>query len=178
MKNHKVPTYPIEVFWSDEDQEFTAVCRSLPGVSAGGSTYADAVAELETVIALALETYEEEGWPIPEVEPAPTYSGQFRLRLTKTLHEELVVRATREGVSLNTLATTYLAEAVGTARSGDAIRKTLAPVLQQLQQMKSEFTSTHAAVMSLKVKRFETSVTSVSASSSLANTPFGGRANG
>ena len=42
--------------------------------------------------------------------PTPkTYSGQFVLRVSKTLHMQLAKRAAAEEVSLNQLATTLLA---------------------------------------------------------------------
>ena len=43
--------------------------------------------------------------PAPEI-----YSGQFVQRLPKSLHQQLVQRAESEGVSLNQLATTLLAQ--------------------------------------------------------------------
>ncbi|MBK6735767.1 MAG: toxin-antitoxin system HicB family antitoxin [bacterium] len=42
------------------------------------------------------------------------HSGQFRVRLPRTLHARLAVQAEREGVSLNTLVCTLLSE--GSAR--------------------------------------------------------------
>lgn len=43
--------------------------------------------------------------------PRPkTYSGQFLQRIPKTLHMRLAQRAATEGVSLNQLAATFLAE--------------------------------------------------------------------
>ena len=43
--------------------------------------------------------------------PTPrTYSGQFVQRIPKSLHMRLAKRAESEGVSLNQLATTLLAE--------------------------------------------------------------------
>jgi len=55
---------------------------------------------------------EEAGRPIPppSVEPAEGYTGKWLLRAPKSLHRRLAERAKREGVSLNTLAITLLAE--------------------------------------------------------------------
>lgn len=44
----------------------------------------------------------------------PGYSGQFRLRLPRSLHGWLAARADLDGVSLNTLVVQLLAEARGT----------------------------------------------------------------
>jgi antitoxin HicB len=108
-----MPKYGFNVFWSDEDQAFIATCPDFPGVSAFGDTEERALAEARIALRLAIETYQDEGWPLPEPKAQPTYSGQFRVRIPKTLHAQLVEQADTEGVSLNTLVVTYLSEAVG-----------------------------------------------------------------
>jgi len=45
------------------------------------------------------------------------YRGEWRQRAPKSLHAALARRAEREGVSLDTLATTMLAEGLGRRRS-------------------------------------------------------------
>ena len=51
------------------------------------------------------------GKPIPDPSDhyAAKYSGKFNLRLTKSLHRNLAIRAEEEGVSLNQLCLSYLA---------------------------------------------------------------------
>ena len=44
---------------------------------------------------------------------AAKYSGKLSLRMSRSLHRDLSEMAKREGVSLNHLATTILARAVG-----------------------------------------------------------------
>ena len=48
----------------------------------------------------------------PEAEPP--MSGKFVQRVPKTLHAKLAALARREGVSLNTLVLTFIAEGMGT----------------------------------------------------------------
>jgi predicted RNase H-like HicB family nuclease len=108
-----MPKYGFKVFWSDEDQAYIATCPDFPGVSAFGNTTEQALAEAEVALRLAVETYQEEGWPLPEPQLQPPYSGQFRVRLPKSLHAQLAEQANVEGVSLNTVVVTYLSEAVG-----------------------------------------------------------------
>jgi predicted HicB family RNase H-like nuclease len=50
------------------------------------------------------------------------YSGQLRLRLPRSLHGRLVQEAELDGVSLNTLIVSWLAERAGVAaaRTADA----------------------------------------------------------
>jgi antitoxin HicB len=107
--------YGFAVRWSDEDAAYIAVCPEFPGVSAFGDTAADALREIQVALDLAVETYQEEGWPLPAPQPVPRHSGQFRLRVPRSLHGQLAERAEVEGVSLNTLAVSYLAAGLGEA---------------------------------------------------------------
>ncbi|HSG09518.1 MAG TPA: toxin-antitoxin system HicB family antitoxin [Longimicrobiales bacterium] len=105
--------YSADVRWSDEDEAYVAVCPELGGLSTLGDTRQAAVEELEAAAALAAETYEAEGWPLPEPAVHHSFSGQFRVRLPRSLHAWLVREAQREGVSLNTFVIARLAEARG-----------------------------------------------------------------
>ncbi len=58
------------------------------------------------------EPAREEGQAPPPATVRPSASGQFRLRLPRTLHAQLTHRAELEGVSLNTLSVTLLAQGV------------------------------------------------------------------
>ena len=106
----KTNRYSFNVFWSDEDEAHVATCVEFPGISAFADSIEQAFAELRIALDLAIETYEAEGWQLPEpVAKAETrYSGQFRVRLPKSLHAQLAARAKREGVSLNTLVVSHL----------------------------------------------------------------------
>ncbi len=100
--------YRFNTAWSDEDGAYVATCPEFPNLSAIGATPEDSFAELRVALRLAIKTYRKEGWPIPAARGVPQYSGQFRLRLPKSLHQSLSVRAETEGVSLNTLAVMLL----------------------------------------------------------------------
>ena len=43
----------------------------------------------------------EDGYPIPEPETDEAYSGQFKLRIPKSLHRQLALQSKREGISMN-----------------------------------------------------------------------------
>lgn len=105
--------YTMVVAWSDEDACFVARFLDFPGLSGLGETVAVAASELQTALELAIETYEEENWPLPEPRPQHYYSGQFRVRLPRSLHATLAEQAELEGVSLNALVTAYLSEKAG-----------------------------------------------------------------
>lgn len=105
--------YSFRVIWSDEDEAYVATCPEMPGISALDARAVVALAEARVALDLALETHEKEGWPTPVPRRITAHSGQFRLRITRTLHEQLVQLAEDEGVSLNALASVLLAEGVG-----------------------------------------------------------------
>lgn len=106
-------TYSFRVLWSEEDAAYVAVCPEFPGLSGLGDSPEAALAEAQAALRLAVETHEAEGWPLPAAEALKEFSGQFRLRVPRTLHARLVQRAEDDGVSLNTLAVSLLASGVG-----------------------------------------------------------------
>jgi predicted RNase H-like HicB family nuclease len=57
--------YEVIICWSDEDQAFIADVPELPGCSADGASYQEAVANVETVIQEWIETAQELGRSIP-----------------------------------------------------------------------------------------------------------------
>lgn len=60
-----LPVYPINVFWSDEDEAWVADVPDLSYCSALGDTPHDAVAEVEVAIAAWLEAASLSGRSIP-----------------------------------------------------------------------------------------------------------------
>jgi antitoxin HicB len=101
------------VFWSVEDGAFVAVCPEFDALSALGATPAEASAQLDTALDAAVAVLEAEGRAVPEPLVHRGFSGQFRLRVPRSLHARLAHRAEAEGVSLNTLAVTLLSAGVG-----------------------------------------------------------------
>jgi antitoxin HicB len=105
--------YRILVEWSDEDQAFVARVRALPGCLAHGPTAEKATHEAEVAAGLILDVMKEGGKAPPPVDAVADYSGQLRLRLPKSLHETVSQLATAEGVSINTLMLSLIAEGCG-----------------------------------------------------------------
>ena len=61
-----MPTrYEIIIYWSAEDDAFIAEAPELPGCMADGTTYQEALSNLEVVIQEWIETAQELGRPIP-----------------------------------------------------------------------------------------------------------------
>lgn len=90
---------------------YLAEFPDVPGCYGDGETPEIALQETERALHSWIETAKEFGDSIPQVKDR--YSGQWRLRIPKNLHAELAYRAKYEGVSLNTLVATILAQYTG-----------------------------------------------------------------
>ncbi len=100
----------IRPLTKDEGSGYLIEIPELPGCVADGETVEEALLEAESAIDSWIQTAKEFGDPIPDPSVNKRYSGQWRLRVPKSLHAALVMRAKQEGVSLNLLAATILAE--------------------------------------------------------------------
>ncbi len=62
----RMARYAIMLRWSEEDQAFVAQVPELPGCTADGPTYQEALANVEVVIQEWIETATELGRAAPE----------------------------------------------------------------------------------------------------------------
>ena len=105
----KFEDYPIHIepIPRDEGGGYMVTFPDLPGCIADGETIDAAVSEARDAF---------DAWTMAELEDTgrlpslKNYSGQFVQRIPKTLHRRLARRAASEGVSLNQLATMFLAQ--------------------------------------------------------------------
>ena len=58
--------YELIIYWSKEDNAFIVEVPELPGCMADGSSYEEALANAQTVVAEWLETARSLNRPIPE----------------------------------------------------------------------------------------------------------------
>jgi antitoxin HicB len=109
--------YPCHIRRLDADEGggYLIEFPDLPGCISDGATVAEAIANGADALRAWIATAEEFGDPVPPPSrPADeTYSGRWNLRVPKSLHRRLAERAKAEGVSLNTLTVTLLAEGLG-----------------------------------------------------------------
>ncbi|XTB05180.1 type II toxin-antitoxin system HicB family antitoxin [Treponema denticola] len=96
----KLP-YKLEIIPDAEENGFVASYPELPGCITCGSSLASVVANAEDAKKEWLFAALEEGIPINEPNDIDSYSGQFKLRLPKTLHKTLAEDSKKEGVSMN-----------------------------------------------------------------------------
>jgi antitoxin HicB len=100
-KNLSTSKYPLEVFWSEEDEGYIAIVPDLPGCSAWGETEEQAVHEIQDAIKAWILAAQAGGRLIPAPSLDTSFSGKFLMRVPKRLHAELSRHAKVQGVSLN-----------------------------------------------------------------------------
>jgi antitoxin HicB len=107
--------YPLVVrpLSDQEGGGFLVEAPDLPGCIADGQTVEEAIHEAESVIESWIKTAKEFNDEIPRPSIAQQFSGQWRIKIPKSLHAALALHAKEEGVSLNMLAATLLAQGIG-----------------------------------------------------------------
>lgn len=105
--------YPFAVrpLAADEGGGYLIEFPDLPGCISDGETVDEAVANGMDAKRAWLAVAREEDRAIPE--PGGQMSGKWVQRVPKSLHSRLVERAEREGVSLNMLVVSLIAEGLG-----------------------------------------------------------------
>lgn len=102
--------YSISLVWSDEDEGYIATSQEFPGLSAFADNPGEAIEEAKIAIKMFIDDMKESGEELPKPRTSKQYSGQFRLRLMKSLHKNLAIEAELENVSLNTYILGLLAQ--------------------------------------------------------------------
>lgn len=96
----KLP-YKLEIIPDTEEGGFIASYPDLPGCISCGDTVESAAANALDAKKAWLEAAIEDGIDIREPDSSESYSGQFKLRLPKSLHKQLAEDAKRDGISMN-----------------------------------------------------------------------------
>ena len=93
--------YKMEIVPDTEEGGFVVSFPDLPGCVTCAETMESAIANALDAKRTWLEAELEEGRKIPEPETVDQYSGQFKLRIPKSLHKMLSEHSRREGISMN-----------------------------------------------------------------------------
>ena len=93
--------YKMEIVEDKEEGGFVVSFPDLPGCITCGETIESAVANARDAKKVWLEAALEEGIAIHEPDSIDDYSGQFKLRIPKSLHRLLAEHSKKEGISMN-----------------------------------------------------------------------------
>ena len=101
----KMP-YRMELVEDPDEGGFVVSYPDLPGCITCGETVERAIANAQD----AKKAWLEEGIEIHEPDSLEEYSGQFKLRLPRSLHRSLAEHSQREGISMNQYCVYLLAK--------------------------------------------------------------------
>jgi predicted RNase H-like HicB family nuclease len=94
-------SYAVEIIEDKEEGGYAIRCPELTGCISCGETLEEAFEMIQDAKKCWFTACIEDGLPIPEPLNLSNYSGQFKLRLPKSLHKTLAERSKQEGVSMN-----------------------------------------------------------------------------
>jgi antitoxin HicB len=93
-----------------EASGYSVEIKDLPGCISQGETLEEALEMIEDAKTAWIKVNLELGNPIPLPSTEKKFSGRFVVRLPSSLHQQLAEQAERNGVSLNQMVSTLLAE--------------------------------------------------------------------
>ena len=93
--------YKLEIVPDSTEGGYVASYPELRGCITVGDTLASVAANAEDAKREWIQAAMEEGIEIPEPLSEAEYSGQFKLRIPKSLHRDLAQHSKEEGISMN-----------------------------------------------------------------------------
>lgn len=93
--------YKIEITHDSNEGGFLLSCPELRGCITCADTIEKGLKMLEDAKKSWFSACIEDGITIPEPPNINDYSGQFKLRIPKSLHKELAEKSKNEGISMN-----------------------------------------------------------------------------
>ena len=93
--------YRMEIVPDPDEGGFVVSFPDLSGCLSCGDTIEEAIANANDAKRAWLEAAIEDGLDIAEPDTIDNYSGQFKLRIPKSLHKSLAEHSKREGISMN-----------------------------------------------------------------------------
>ncbi len=101
LNDYMAMSYRMEIVEDKDEGGFVVSYPDLPGCITCGETVEKAVANALDAKREWMEAALEEGIKINEPDSLENYSGQFKLRLPRSLHRILAEQSKREGISMN-----------------------------------------------------------------------------
>lgn len=94
-------SYKVVIEEDKEEGGYCLYCPDLPGCITSAENIEEGMRMIEDAKKEWILACIEDCYPIPEPNHDEQYSGQFKLRMPKSLHRSLAERSKREGVSMN-----------------------------------------------------------------------------
>ncbi len=101
LNEYMAMSYRMEVVEDKDEGGFVVSYPDLPGCITCGETVEIAINNALDAKRAWIEAALEEGIPIQEPDNLEDYSGQFKLRIPRSLHRLLAEHSKREGISMN-----------------------------------------------------------------------------
>jgi predicted HicB family RNase H-like nuclease len=105
LKNDR---YTYRITWSEDDNEYVALCAEFPSLSWLALTPETALKGIRKLVADVVKDMGTTGETVPEPIACRSYSGKFMVRVPPDVHRKLAVQAAESGVSLNRIASSKL----------------------------------------------------------------------
>lgn len=93
--------YRLELVEDPDEGGYVASYPDLPGCLTTGETVEEAVENAREAKRAWIEAALEDGAEIWEPKRPDSYSGQFKIRMPRSLHRSLAEHAQHEGISMN-----------------------------------------------------------------------------
>lgn len=110
LNDYLAMSYRMEIVEDKDEGGFVVSFPELPGCITCGETIESAVASAEDAKKAWFEAAFESGVVIHEPDSLEEYSGQFKLRIPKSLHRSLAEHSKKEGISMNQYCVYLLAK--------------------------------------------------------------------
>lgn len=111
MKKQMEYSFELRPLSDDEGGGWLITYPDLPGCMSDGESPEEAMANGKDALDAWLKAAAEVGREVPS--PGEMPSGKFIARVPRSLHARLTARAKQEGVSMNALVSSFLAESLG-----------------------------------------------------------------
>ena len=134
--------------------------QEFPDVEVYEESVTDAYEALEDVVTTLKMVSDRDGGafptPLPRMESNDDFSGRVTLRLPKSLHYKVAMMAESDGVSLNTLLMSFIAEGIGERKAVSQIK----PVTIQYTNHNNilNYTAGNSVVIATAPNKTETSI--------------------
>jgi antitoxin HicB len=111
----KLSDYPFEIrpLTDEEGGGFLISFPDFAECISDGETVEEALASGREALKATMAALKSKKLPVPAPNSGGIASGKFVARVPKTVHAQLATRAKAEGVSLNALVLTFIAQGLG-----------------------------------------------------------------